>query len=428
MSTAIAQQLALVFMGRALDSQWASSTANLLNGSQPSVALQTAFYNAAVAEGVFSTSDSPSALVNDIFQNIFGFGASTFEQTAWGNLITNGTITKETAAWTIFKSYLGATNVPDAYKLPAQSKLVAMNAYSTELAADAAGNLALASGGAAATLARTYVSGVTSQATAATAIAGVAASVDALTVVPGTTYTLTAGADSLTGTANNDTFIAAEAAAAAATLTVGDSINGGAGTDTLNITQTAVFLGVPVGVTVSSVENVNVTSGAAVTINTASGFSGLTALKTTGVGAANVTAAATTSVNVITSEHAATAVAVNGGQNVSVVATGTTTGEIAVGGTTAPVGTVTVAKTISGAGNVTGGAIDLKGGTVVSSTTTATNSDLTGTTVTQGTVNVVGTATTTAATVKQSATVASVAAAAAVTAVAGVTDTQSLKP
>lgn len=44
-STAIAQQLALVFMGRSLDTQWASATANLLNGSQPSVALQTAFYN-----------------------------------------------------------------------------------------------------------------------------------------------------------------------------------------------------------------------------------------------------------------------------------------------------------------------------------------------------------------------------------------------
>jgi hypothetical protein len=162
MSAAIAQQLALVFMGRTLDSQWASATANLLNGGQPSVALQTAFYDAAVAEGVFNTTDSPSVLVNDIFQNVFGFAASTFEQTAWGNLITNGTLTKQTAAWTIFKSYLGATNVPDAYKLPAQSKLVAMNAYSAELLKNGAANLALAGGGEAATSARTYVSNVNS--------------------------------------------------------------------------------------------------------------------------------------------------------------------------------------------------------------------------------------------------------------------------
>jgi hypothetical protein len=134
MSAAIAQQLALVFLGRNLDAQWATSTASLLNGSQPSAALQGAFYNAALAEGVYQTSDSPSILVNKIFQNIFGFTASVFEQTAWGSLISNGTITRETAAWTIFKSYLGATNVPDAYKLPAQSKLVAMDAYNTQLA------------------------------------------------------------------------------------------------------------------------------------------------------------------------------------------------------------------------------------------------------------------------------------------------------
>jgi len=214
MSTAIAQQLALVFMGRSLDTQWASSTANLLNGGQPSVALQTAFYNSAVAEGVFSTSDSPSGLVNDIFQNIFGFGASSFEQTAWGNLITNGTLTKETAAWTIFKSYLGATNVPDAYKLPAQSKLVAMNAYSTELAADAEANLALAGGGKAAAAARAYVSGVTSQATAATAISGVAASVDALPTASAPTYTLTSSAASVNeGGAINFTLAATNVAA-----------------------------------------------------------------------------------------------------------------------------------------------------------------------------------------------------------------------
>jgi hypothetical protein len=32
------------------------------------------------------------------------------------------------SVWTIFKSYLGATNVPDAYKVPAQSKIIAFQA------------------------------------------------------------------------------------------------------------------------------------------------------------------------------------------------------------------------------------------------------------------------------------------------------------
>jgi len=85
MSAAIAQQLALVYMGRNLDSQWASATANLLNGAQPSEALQIAFYNASVKQGLFEANGSNSALVNEIFLNIFGFGASTFEQTAWGD-------------------------------------------------------------------------------------------------------------------------------------------------------------------------------------------------------------------------------------------------------------------------------------------------------------------------------------------------------
>ena len=299
MSVAIAQQLALVFMGRTLDSQWASSTANLLNGSQPSVALQTAFYNAAVAEGVFSTSDSPSALVNDIFQNIFGFGASSFEQTAWGNLITNGTITKETAAWTIFKSYLGATNVPDAYKLPAQSKLVAMNAYSAELLQDAAANLALASGGTAATLARTYVSGVTSQASAATAISGVAASVDALAVVPGQTYTLTEGIDILTGTSNNDTF---SSVSGNSTLTTLDTIDGGNGTDTLSVT--AVQQITANGVTVRNVEAAVLTSGADVSVDT-SAWTGLKTLtvNSAGLNGQTFTAATTTSLNITNSTN-----------------------------------------------------------------------------------------------------------------------------
>jgi len=297
MSVAIAQQLALVFMGRALDSQWASSTANLLHGGQPSVALQTAFYNAAVAEGVFHTADSPSVLVNEIFHNIFGFSASSFEQTAWGNLITNGTLTKETAAWTIFKSYLGATNVPDAYKLPAQSKLVAMNSYSEQLLKDGAANLALASGGTAATSARAYVSGVNSQNSAATAISTVEAAVHALTVVVGQTFTLTTGIDTITGTSGNDTFTGS---GQDNTLTQLDTIDGGDGTDTLSVT--AINPIVINNVSVRNIESAVLTSAADVNLNSAA----WTGLKTLTVNSASTaaetfTAATTTSLNITNS-------------------------------------------------------------------------------------------------------------------------------
>ncbi|MBU3740446.1 MAG: hypothetical protein FGM55_16025, partial [Rhodoferax sp.] len=49
----------------------------------------------------------------------------------------------------------------------------------------------------------------------------------------GQTFTLTVGADNFTGTAGNDTFTAADTTAT--TWTVGDAVDGGAGTDTLNI-------------------------------------------------------------------------------------------------------------------------------------------------------------------------------------------------
>jgi len=51
------------------------------------------------------------------------------------------------------------------------------------------------------------------------------------------------------------------------TFTPLDAIDGGAGTDTLNVTQVAAFT-MPAGATVVNVETANITSGATVTANT----------------------------------------------------------------------------------------------------------------------------------------------------------------
>jgi S-layer protein len=401
MSVAIANQLFLAYLGRPADAQWRSSTANLLNGNQPSVALQTSFYSAAVAEGVFSTTDSNSTMVNKIFLQIFGFGASSFEQTAWGNLITNGTISVATAAWTIFSSYLGATNVPAPYQQPAQSKLIALGAYTDQLANDSASNVVLSQGGGASTIARSFVTGVNSQATAATAVTNIVSTVASLaTAQTGSTFTLTTGIDNVVGTSNNDLINAGETTGPAVTLTAGDSINGGAGTDTLNVVVTAPFTGVPTGVTVSNVENVNVTSGGAVTISTVSGFSGLTTLGINHVGNATVTAAATTA-ETITGTLAAATVSVNGGSNVTVTETGGTgAGTINVGTTTAAAGTVTVSSATS-ANDVTAAAINVTGGTTIAITQTQSNA--VNHTNTNGVVTLVGNASTTGVTVTNAA-------------------------
>jgi len=342
MSAAIAQQLALVYMGRNLDSQWASATANLLNGAQPSEALQIAFYNASVKQGLFEANGSNSGLVNEIFLNIFGFGASTFEQTAWGDLITNGTLTRETVGWTIFTSYLGATNVADAYKIPAQSKLVAMDAFSEQLFKDGSANLALAGGGPNATMnAIYYVDSVTNQATAAIAIADVEAAVHSLTILPGQNYYLSPGIDTVIGTNNNDAILGLSN-----TLTLLDTIDGNSGFDTLTITSsTAITSNM---VTVKNVEAAILTTASDINVDTTT-WTGLQALSVTSAAVnnpAHIAAAATTVVNVTNNSNQA--LQIDGGGGAMSVTNGN--GNVTIG--VNAIGNNLTLATITGGGSI----------------------------------------------------------------------------
>lgn len=67
-----------------------------------------------------------------------------------------------------------------------------------------------------------------------------------------TTFTLTTGVDNLVGTSGNDTFTAEHT-----TFQAADQINGGAGTDTLNITDSGTGMGTLPAALVSNVEVVN---------------------------------------------------------------------------------------------------------------------------------------------------------------------------
>jgi len=310
MSQAIADQLFLAYMGRAADTQWRSNTATLVTAQNgfPSAALQQAFYTQAVAEGVFSVTDSNSVLVNKIFLQTFGFAASVFEQTAWGNLISNGTISASSAAWTIFASYLGATNVPAAYQLPVQSKLVAMNAFSNALT-DPTVNAAYSQANSASTTAgRTWLNGVTSQATAATSITGVAATVAGLSVANGQTYVLTADSNNFTGTVGDDIFNAPNltATAAAATFNTPDTLNGAGGNDTLNITG-SVAASTVTAANVSNIETIKFfdTTGATLSLLGATGVTSVVSNNST-VATTFTNIAATTGLGVSNSAVGAT--------------------------------------------------------------------------------------------------------------------------
>ena len=232
------------------------------------------------------------------------------------------------------------------------------------------------------------------------------------------TFPLTTGVDTLTGTAGNDTFNAVFTTAA--TWSVGDVLDGGAGNDVLNITQSGAVAR-PVGTTVSNIETINVVGDDSVTLNTSSGFTGLTALNTTTSGAAQtLTVAATTDVSATTTSAAAAAAAINGGKNISVAYTGSTTGAITVGGTTAAAGDVVVSNTTGTAGSVTMGAITVTGGKTV--TVNAAGGNAVATTDAMGAVTVNGNADTTTVTVNQAAAATAAAVNGTVAGVRGITN------
>lgn len=211
----------------------------------------------------------------------------------------------------------------------------------------------------------------------------------------------------MTGGAGDDTITAAEVGAVKA-FTVGDKIDGGAGNDTLNWTQTDAITGLPTGASVTGVETVNVTSSGNITLNTTTGFTGLTALTSNTTTATSLTAAATTDVTASGTIAAATNdVTVNGGKDVTVSVTGQTAAASAdaslysVGATTAAAGAVVVnATAAAGADTQIQGTIAVTGGTSIT-----VNSALSNTTVAQtnvhGAVTATGDAKTTAVTVTQ---------------------------
>lgn len=279
-----------------------------------------------------------------------------------------------------------------------------------------------------------------------------------------------------TGNKGNDSYVAAyNATATANTLGGLDVLNGGDGTDALEITNDNGAFTLPAA-TISSIENITVRGVAGVTVDTTlSSISGVTSVAVNQSTTASVTAAATTNVSVsgatdtvaieggkdVTVTHAAAgkditigattvnagtisvtstkmgaeSIAVDGGTSVTIVATGSSGGvdTITVGNggalTDLPSGAVSVTSNHTGvaATDVALNSITVKGGTTIAVTQTADTSkaavDTIGATLTQGAVNITAGTGTTTVTSTQAAAIAKVAA---VTGVAGTTETASV--
>jgi S-layer protein len=231
-------------------------------------------------------------------------------------------------------------------------------------------------------------------------------------------FTLTTGVDNLSLTANNNT-INGTFGSLHATLTAGDSINGGmtAGNvlDLVDLGTGGAGNPTTVGAnSISDIQTVNVVSGEAINANTAAstaGFSGLTQLNVTessNSASSTITAAATTNISVIDQSQKIGGVAsVQGGLNISVAVaevSSITSDSVIVGSSAAPaIGTVAITAAAQPAtpGNFQMGSITVYGGTIDSITENEAGSP--GFTITGGLVSVYGGATTTSVTVDQTA-------------------------
>ena len=231
--------------------------------------------------------------------------------------------------------------------------------------------------------------------------------------------------DLFVGTAGNDTINSTIATG----LSALDNINGGAGTDTLNIfgvdaAGAAAAISVPATATVANIEIANLTGGAAVTADVTK-WTALTSLNVVAADDIAITAASTTDVVAVVSALSAnstTELSILGGKGVtstssdSVTLDGTpaTSSEIVIGSTAAaPTGPVSVTHTETVADDASAVAADTGASstiTVTGGTTVTVNSnvivgasDHANDAVTVGAIGVTGTAATTAVTVNQTA-------------------------
>ena len=165
---------------------------------------------------------------------------------------------------------------------------------------------------------------------------------------PGETFTLTTGVDNLVGTAGDDVFSAVTDAAGKSVLGAFDSIDGGAGNDTLNITDTATVadakFSFPANFSMKSVENVTIATTGGIGIDL-SANADVVSIKgdARGSAASTVTASGNTDV-ALTVAKAATAT-VSGGKAVSVTA--------GTGATSSVTGDSLTSVTIKGGGAAT---------------------------------------------------------------------------
>jgi S-layer protein len=266
---------------------------------------------------------SISKFVNAIYNNVLHRDADTDGGTFWINEIVAGRVSKANAALAITQGALANTTPQGVIDAALVTKTAAAAAdFTTSL--DTIPKINSYAGDAAAAAARDLLKQVDSTTDLTAFHTSIVNAITGLIPHPVVNTQLTAGVDALTGSSGDDVFFGANTASATTTTWSGlDSVNGGAGSNTLNLTDTNGGIDLSLG-KVSNIQTLNVQSTGALASNAAdvSGFTGLTSatflLKSAAV--QTITADAGTAVTVSNTAGAT----VVGGASINVTSTGST--------------------------------------------------------------------------------------------------------
>lgn len=393
------QKLYIAYFGRPADPVGLAYWAANVDAANGNFSAAIAGFAASNESNALYSGTSSAQKVSAIYLAIFNRTPEPAGLAYWVALIDSGSVSSAQAAYTILNSAGAGDSTAVA------NKLAAANAFTAQI--DTSAEISGYVGSTAAAYGRSYLNGIDatvgslSNATNIsnlTNIVAIASNTQSTTTpttpsAAGQTFTLTAGADTVTGTSADDTIVSTVSNGFGS----GDVIDGGAGNDTLTVSGSGKISSS--GVTVTGVETASFTSLSDVSLTT-TGWTGLTSLTTqSDAGATTLTAGSGTAIVSTALNQGSNNIVINGGSSVSLTSSGVTTGVISIGGTTQPTGAVTVNTT----GNLGGtrGDINITGGSVINITQAASNA--VNTTVTMGSISVLGKAATTSVTINNAA-------------------------
>jgi len=221
---AFLEQAYLAYFGRPIDPNGVAAYVN----STPAQ-VEAAFWASPESQALYGSSFGLQQ-INVVYNILFGRDAEPAGLTYWANQILIGALTPVSAAIGILNGARGSDVTAVNNKLAASAMFTAGLDTTAEILGYA--------GNQAAAVARTFLAQITqTPATQAQVDTAIAASVAVGSVTGGQTFTLTTVQDNIVGTAGNDLingYINYDVSYGT-TLNSGDTINGGAGTDTLRV-------------------------------------------------------------------------------------------------------------------------------------------------------------------------------------------------